>query len=205
MGRQALLPEAIYEHDFARLARIESHPRTRLRFLGLAHVQEGRSYEEIARMLKVHAKSVHAWVQRLAEGGLEAVHEQPGRGAKRKLPLEMESSLAKAILELQAQSGRRRVCAEDVRQLLATRFGVRCGLSTVYDLLHRANIDWRHQPALEKRPIAFKGRQPIGRELRGCEKTVASDPRARRTAPSRETYQIDRRGASTAQRRYRVV
>ncbi|MGF1614393.1 MAG: hypothetical protein ACFCVA_10910, partial [Gammaproteobacteria bacterium] len=41
--------------------------------------------------------------------------------------------------------------------------------------------------------------------LRGCEKTVASGPRARRTARSDETYQIDRRGASTAQRRYRVA
>lgn len=162
MGRRALLPKAIYEHDFARLARIESHPRTRLRFLGLAHVQEGQSYEEIARMLKVHAKSVHAWVQRLAAGGLEAVHEQPGRGAKRKLPLEMESSLAEAIVDLQVQRGRSRVRAEDVRQLLATRFGVRCGLSTVYDLLHRANIDWRYQPAFEKRPIAVKAPRPSG-------------------------------------------
>ncbi len=39
--------------------------------------------------------------------------------------------------------------------------------------------------------------------VRGCEKTVASSPRARRTGPSRETYQIDRRGTSTAQRRRR--
>jgi NADH-quinone oxidoreductase subunit A len=39
--------------------------------------------------------------------------------------------------------------------------------------------------------------------LRGCEKTVASSPRARRTGRSDETYQVDRRGASTAQRGYR--
>ncbi|MGF1613829.1 MAG: CocE/NonD family hydrolase C-terminal non-catalytic domain-containing protein [Gammaproteobacteria bacterium] len=41
--------------------------------------------------------------------------------------------------------------------------------------------------------------------LRGCEKPVASGPRARRTERSDETYQIERRGASTTQRRYRVV
>ncbi len=39
--------------------------------------------------------------------------------------------------------------------------------------------------------------------LRACEEIVASGPRARRTERSDETYQVDRRGASTAQRRYR--
>ena len=58
------------------------------------------------------------------------------------------------------------------------------------------------------RPPPENGRRLSGageKPLRGCEKTVASGPRARRTARSDETYQIDRRGASTSQRRYRVV
>ena len=36
-------------------------------------------------------------------------------------------------------------------------------------------------------------------EVRGCEKIVTSAPSARRTERRNETYQIDRRGASTAQ------
>ncbi len=43
------------------------------------------------------------------------------------------------------------------------------------------------------------------RALRGCGKTVASGPKARRTAPTRDPYQLDGRGASTAQRPYRVA
>ncbi|MGF1614367.1 MAG: Na+/H+ antiporter subunit E [Gammaproteobacteria bacterium] len=41
--------------------------------------------------------------------------------------------------------------------------------------------------------------------MRARDKTVASGTRARRTARSDETYQVERRGASTVQRRYRVA
>ncbi len=61
------------------------------------------------------------------------------------------------------------------------------------------------QECRERRSRKARSGEPPRDALRGCEKTVASGPRARRTERSDETYQIDRRGASTAQRRYRVV
>jgi len=52
MGKKAVFPAALYEHDFTRLARTEQHARTRLRWLGLAHLQEGKSYQQVAELLR---------------------------------------------------------------------------------------------------------------------------------------------------------
>jgi hypothetical protein len=40
-----------YKHDFKQLAKIEKHPRTRIRFIGLSHIQNGKSYEQVAQYL----------------------------------------------------------------------------------------------------------------------------------------------------------
>jgi hypothetical protein len=34
------LPDDFYKHDFKQLAKIEKHPRTRIRFIGLSHIQK---------------------------------------------------------------------------------------------------------------------------------------------------------------------
>jgi hypothetical protein len=40
-----------YKHDFKQLAKVEKHPRTRIRFIGLSHIQNGKSYEQVAQYL----------------------------------------------------------------------------------------------------------------------------------------------------------
>jgi hypothetical protein len=49
-GRKAKLPAAIFEYDFSQLAKQEPHARTRLRFLALAHLQDGVAITEVARI-----------------------------------------------------------------------------------------------------------------------------------------------------------
>jgi hypothetical protein len=34
----------IYKHDFKQLAKVEKHPRTRIRFIGLSHIQNSNLY-----------------------------------------------------------------------------------------------------------------------------------------------------------------
>ena len=120
MARQARFPAALYEHDFVSLARTEGHARTRLRWLGLAHLQEGKSYEAVAQALKVHTKSVMSWVKRLAQAGLEGVREQGGRGAKPKLAATHAEALQEALSQAQASraggrlKGRDRVHSQSV-------------------------------------------------------------------------------------------
>jgi len=142
MARQARFPAALYEHDFVSLARTEGHARTRLRWLGLAHLQEGKSYEAVAQALKVHAKSVMSWVKRLAQAGLEGVREQGGRGAKPKLAARQADALKGALSQAQASRAGGRLKGRDIQQLLEEQFGVRLGLSTVYDTLKRHRLVW---------------------------------------------------------------
>jgi hypothetical protein len=33
------------------LAKVEKHPRTRIKFIGLSHIQNGKSYEQVAQYL----------------------------------------------------------------------------------------------------------------------------------------------------------
>ena len=48
--------------DFLALAKAETNARKRMRFLALAHFQEGHSRTDIARFLKVSRTSVNKWV-----------------------------------------------------------------------------------------------------------------------------------------------
>ena len=52
----------IKKHDFTRLAKTHESVRMRLRFLALAHFQEGRSRTAIAKFLKVSRASVNKWI-----------------------------------------------------------------------------------------------------------------------------------------------
>jgi transposase len=161
MARKASFPAALYEHDFVSLARTEGHARTRVRWLGLAHLKEGRSYEEVAQALKVHTKSVMSWVKRLARAGLEGVREQSGRGAKPKLAATYTESLQEALSQAQASRTGGRLKGRDIQRLLEEQFGVRLGLSTVYDTLKRHRLVWitarskhpKHDPEAQE---AFK-------------------------------------------------
>lgn len=152
MGKKAAFPAVLYEHDFARLARTEQHARTRLRWLGLAHLQEGKSYQQVAELLKVHVKSVRNWVKDLADGGLDGLQEQPGRGAKRKLTPDQEQALRAILAQEQATRQGVSITGREIQQLVAARLGVQCSLTTIYASLKR--IGWprpRSRPAVRSR------------------------------------------------------
>ncbi|MDD2725223.1 MAG: helix-turn-helix domain-containing protein, partial [Methylovulum sp.] len=72
-------------HDFHLLAKNEAHARTRVRFLGMAHLKDGLSISDVAKALRVHETTVHGWVQRFSAQGLDGIIESSRSGAKRKL------------------------------------------------------------------------------------------------------------------------
>jgi hypothetical protein len=43
MPKRIQLPDDFYKHDFKQLAKIEKHPRTRIRFIGLSHIQKTKN------------------------------------------------------------------------------------------------------------------------------------------------------------------
>ena len=91
------LPDELFKYDFIPLLRREKHVRVYTRLLGITYLQEGKTYSEVARLLKVEVSAPQRWVKRLVAGGLAGLQEQPGRGRKRLLAKAQEVQLQEAV------------------------------------------------------------------------------------------------------------
>jgi transposase len=161
IARPRRLPEALQAHDFHALAKKEPHSRTRVRLLGMAHLQEGRNYHEIATALRVHATTVHGWMLRFETAGLDGLRESPRSGAKRKVGVSQEAKIKEAVLGLQEQRSGGRITGHDVRAMLEEQFQVACSLNSVYNLLARLDLVWitvrsKHPKQSQTRQDTFK-------------------------------------------------
>jgi len=136
------LPEGLQDHDFHALAKKELHARTRIRLLGMAHLQEGWDYQKTATALLVHETTVHGWVQRFKTSGLDGLRESPRSGAKRKLEASQEAKFKEAVITLQEQRSGGRTTGHDVQAMLKEQFQVSCCLNSVYNLLARLDLVW---------------------------------------------------------------
>lgn len=160
-GRPLLLPETIHNHNFALLAKTESHARVRIRLLGLHNLQKGKGLRETAKILGVRELSVKNWLKRFSLNGLEGIKEKKGRGAKKKLPDEQQQAFREAILELQANRHGGRIRGADVLKLMREKLGIDCCLDTAYETLKRSRFVWitarsQHPEADEAEQDAFK-------------------------------------------------
>lgn len=108
----------------------------------MAHLQEGRDYQEIAAALRVPKITVQGWVQRFKAVGLDGLKESPRSGAKRKLVATREAEFKEAVMKLQDQRSGGRVTGHDIRALLEEQFQVTCCLNSVYNLLARLDLVW---------------------------------------------------------------
>lgn len=134
------IPDEINNYNFETLYRKEAHARTRIRYLCMSHVQAGKSFSEIAYMLKVSRETVRMWVKRFTAEGLTGLCEREGRGAKPRLSPQDESAFQQAVEALQAERAGGRVTGHDIKDLLYTRFGAVYTLDGVYKLLKRLNL-----------------------------------------------------------------
>lgn len=130
------------EYDFADLAKNESHARTRIRFLGMAHLNNGHTYREVAQFLAVHLTTVQGWVQRFSAEGIDGLRESPRSGATRKLMADQEEAFKFAVLALGEQREGGRITGHTIHALLAEQFDIYCCLNSVYHLLHRLGLVW---------------------------------------------------------------
>ena len=141
-GRKAKLPKELFDHDFAGMAKTEVHARTRLRFLILSHVQEGRTVTEVSKTFRISQHSIYTWLQRLKAKGINGLIEKRGRGAKQKLSPDQHESFKKAVLELQHNRRGGRIRGEDVLRLMKKKFDVDCSVYTAYRALARVSLVW---------------------------------------------------------------
>lgn len=63
-GKKTQLPIKMNAYDFGALAKREANARVRLRFIGLAHLQDGETITATAKMCRVQRSTVHDWINR---------------------------------------------------------------------------------------------------------------------------------------------
>lgn len=141
-GKRAKLPEGFANHDFDKLAKQERNARVRLRLLGLAHLQDGHTITATAKMCRVERSTVYEWLDRFKSGGIDAMQEQEGRGAKPKLSRGQHKVFREAVLKLQDERPGGRIKGLDVLKLMQEKLGIDCSLDTVYRSLAKVDLVW---------------------------------------------------------------
>jgi len=160
-GTTINIPLFFLEYDFLGKYKKESDPRTRIRLLGLHHIQSGKTFTEVARMLLVGHKTVSEWLVRFISEGIAGLTDKPGRGRKPKLSAEEVLNLKKTVLRQIEEREGGRLKGTEIVKILKERFGADYTLSGVYDLLKRLNIVWitvrsKHPKANPEKQKDFK-------------------------------------------------
>ncbi|MEK7339448.1 MAG: winged helix-turn-helix domain-containing protein [Candidatus Rhabdochlamydia sp.] len=151
----------IQKYDFKKLAKTTKNPRERLRFLAFAHIQEGKTYADVAAFMKVAYKTVWDWTKKFTNEGLEGLRDRPGRGSKPNLPKDKQEAFREAVLQLGANRKGGRIRGKDIVELLDKQFHVKSSLRSVYDTLQRVGLVWitgrsQHPKANLEAQEAFK-------------------------------------------------
>jgi len=128
------------EVDFYSLSKKEKKPRVRIRFLGLAHVKEGKAYPKVAEMMKVSCSTVQNWVNKFVDKGIEELKDKTVGGKKPFFPKDREEELINLIIELQSKMKGGRLIGIDIKKIVKDKFDVSLCLSSIYELLARINM-----------------------------------------------------------------
>jgi len=129
-------------HDFNKLAKTHESVRMRLRFLALAHFQEGKSRISIAKFLKVSRTSVNKWISQYHQFGIDGLTDKKPTGR----PFQLSSEQRKQLIEYVTKSSKSelggRLNGIDIQRYIEENFSVNYHLSSVYKLLHKLGFSW---------------------------------------------------------------
>ncbi|MFI0436107.1 MAG: helix-turn-helix domain-containing protein, partial [Parachlamydiaceae bacterium] len=102
-------------------------------FLAFAHIKEGKSFSEVARMIRVEPRTVIVWVKNFRKFGIEGLRQQKDAGAKRLISKEIEEMVSRTVDEMQ-----KRRCGGRIRGL------------DVWEDLNIQKLTWNRKKLLKK-------------------------------------------------------
>jgi transposase len=73
LRKKRVISSEIYGHDFAKLAEETKSPKERRRFLAFAKMRNGKKSSEIAKELDVSNTTIHRWLKKFNEKGIEGL------------------------------------------------------------------------------------------------------------------------------------
>ena len=143
MARPLYLPSYFEKEDFKKLYKTHGQKKHGIRLLALKYLQEGKSVKTVAVLLFKTENTIKEWVRFYEEGGLERLLSiGSGRGAKSKLSHLEKEQLKDEIAHLTTSRKGGRIRAEDIKEVIQTKFKVEYGLSGVYAVLHHLGYSW---------------------------------------------------------------
>lgn len=128
--------------DFISLAKQEKDHRLKLRYLALAHFQEGKSRYSIAKYLKISRTSVTKWISNYNKNGLEALNTKPYKGGAKKLSEQNLIQLQQFVSDRSKSASGGRLIGTQIQEYILHEFGVTYHLSQVYKILKQLNFSW---------------------------------------------------------------
>ena len=149
--------------DLRREAARTQHADQARRLLALALVMEGASRTDAATMCGMDRQTLRDWVHRYNADGIDGLIDRKAPGAKPRLTARQEAELARIVEQGPdiADQGIVRWRRIDLRDLIATRFGVALHERTVGKVLDRLGFSHmsvrpRHPKADAQAQEAFK-------------------------------------------------
>ncbi len=149
------------EINFVALAKQETNARKRMRYLALAHFQDGLSRYAIADALKVSRTSVNKWVSSFLNNGLEGLSEASRPGRPSGLTLQQKKTLSDYIETYSQLNQGGRLQGADIQAYIATHFAIEYEISNIYRLLRELDFSWitsrsKHPKQSQKAQDVFK-------------------------------------------------
>ena len=129
-------------HDFNALAKEQKSIRMKLRFLALAHFQEGHSRYAIAQFLKVSRTSVTKWISQYHKLGLEGLIDKKTTGRPNRLSEQQLQKLYSYVSEQAKNAKGGRLVGTDIQRYVLKEFGVKYHLSQIYKILKKIGLSW---------------------------------------------------------------
>ena len=163
MSRAICFPKGFFEYDFKELSKTEPHARTRIRLLGMHHLQQGRTYSEVAEYLLVTVGSVKQWMLRVRQHGIEGLREGQRSGRDSKCH-GMGDQILSLIEEHQANQLGGRLTLNDIGQLLESKLGLSyANASSIRYVITQLGLSWISSRS--KHPKQNLGEQQLYKKL----------------------------------------
>jgi len=129
-------------YDFVSLSKKTKVAHMRIRYLGLAHVAEGKSYVKTSALLKIQRATVSEWVKRFKIEGLKGLENKPRSGHPYKLNQKYHDALKEGIAKLTSEREGGRIKGTDIQSYIKERWDVSYSLNGIYRLMKDIRMSW---------------------------------------------------------------
>lgn len=130
------------DHNFLKLAKVESKPRARVKLLILNQLSQDKPLEYIAKDFGYHPQSIGLIRKSYWLHGLDSIYDKPGRGRKTRLAEKDIEAFKQAIVDARQQRGGGRLTAIDIARIAKEDFNATYTPKGIYGLLKRIGMSW---------------------------------------------------------------